>query len=302
MMRARNEDSGHRKRTREVYLLRLLRQPLVQFLLLGSALFALHAFFGTRLDGRRPRIVVTAERIEMFSAAWERQWQRPPSPEELDGLIESHLREEILFRKALEMGLDRDDTVVRRQLAQRVEFLAQATVSEVEPSEQELIDFFDERPEIFEVPRRITFSHVYISRDEHGTESETLAREALSDLQAGADPTTTGDRFALQRDYLRKSPAEVARHFGGPFTEAVFELQQGSWQGPLPSGYGQHLVLVKRLEDAYVPSFEEVQTQVREEYFSYRRREVDRTFYDQLRSGYEIVIEEPSVDSARDSR
>jgi hypothetical protein len=274
----------------------------VQFLLLGGALFALHSFFGAELADPKPKIVVSAERIERLSSAWERQWQRPPSPEELDGLIESHLREEILFRKALEMGLDRDDTVVRRQLAQRVEYLAQATVSEIEPSERELLDFFDEHPEIFEVPPRITFSHVYISQDEHGTESETVAREALSDLQEGADPTATGDRFALQRDYLRKSPAEVARHFGSPFTEAVFELQQGSWQGPLTSGYGQHLVLVKRLEDAHLPSFDEVRTEVREEYFSYRRREVDRTFYDQLRSGYEIVIEEPIVDSARDSR
>ena len=302
MMRDRNEHSGYREPTPGAYRLKFLRQPLVQFLLLGGALFAVHAFFGAQLGDQKPQIVVSAERIELLSAAWERQWQRPPSPEELDGLIASYLREEILFRKALEMGLDRDDTVVRRQLAQRVEFLAQATVSEVEPKEQELLDFYAAHPEIFEVPRRITFTHVYISGDEHGPESETVARQALSDLLEGADPATTGDRFALQRDYLRKSPAEVARHFGSQFTEAVFELPQGSWQGPLPSGYGQHLVLVKRLEDAYLPSFEEVRTRVREEYFSYRRREIDKTFYDQLRSGYEIVIEEPGVDSALDPR
>ena len=117
---------------------RILRQPLVQFLVLGVALFALYLFFGGSRGEEEKVIVVSARQIQLLSSLWERQWRRPPTPEELNGLIQSFIREEVLYREALAMGLDQDDTVVRRRLAQKIEFLAQDLMAQVMPSEAEL--------------------------------------------------------------------------------------------------------------------------------------------------------------------
>lgn len=274
-------------------LRRILGQPLLQFLVLGVVLFTLYLFFGGSTGEQEKKIVVSSRQIELLSALWEKQWRRPPMPQELEGLIDSFIREEVLYREALAMGLDQDDTVVRRRLAQKIEFLAQDLMAQVMPSEAELRSFYEEHPEIFEEPGRITFSHVYINLDQHGQEWTAIAERLLAELGAGADPRQLGDRFMLQRDYLRKSPDEVARHFGSEFAAAVFELAPGAWQGPLQSGYGLHLVLVERIEPAYLPPLEDVRQKVEDEFISFRRRELNETFYNRLREGYEIVIEEP---------
>lgn len=270
---------------------RFLRSPLLHFVVLGILLFGLYSMFGKRIETESKEIVVSAQQIELLASLWEKQWRRPPMPEELQGLIDSFIREEVLYREALAMGLDRDDTVVRRRLAQKIEFLAQDLATRGEPSEQELRAFFEEHPEIFEEPARITFSHVYINVDQHGDESLTVAEEVLAELQAGGNPDQLGDRFMLQKDYLRKSPSEVARHFGSQFAEEVFTIAPGQWQGPVQSGYGLHLVLVEGQEEPFLPSLEEVRTQVRDEFLSFKRREVDELFYNRLRERYDIVIE-----------
>jgi hypothetical protein len=274
---------------------RLLRSPLLHFLILGFVLFALYSRFGDRRETESKEIVVSAQQIELLASLWEKQWRRPPMPNELQGLIESFVREEVLYREALAMGLDRDDTVVRRRLAQKIEFLAQDLATRGEPSDQELRTFFEEHPEIFEEPGLITFSHVYINIDRHGDRSFDVADEVLAELRAGGDPSQLGDRFMLQRDYLRKSPSEVARHFGSQFAAEVFELAMGEWQGPVQSGYGLHLVFVDSQEEPYMPPFEDLRTAVRDEFLSFRRREVDELFYNKLREGYEIVIETTPV-------
>ena len=273
-------------------LSRLLRSPLLQFLVLGFLVFVLYARYGARVETEDKEIVVSAQQVQLLSSLWEKQWRRPPTAQELEGLVQSFIREEVLYREALAMGLDRDDTVVRRRLAQKIEFLAQDLATQGTPSEQELRLFFEEHPEIFEEPARITFTHVYINIDQHGDKSLEVAEDVLSQLEAGGDPNSLGDRFMLQRDYLRKSPAEVARHFGSQFAEEIFQIAPGAWQGPMQSGYGIHLVLVEGVEDAYLPPLEEVRGEVQDEYQSFRRREVDKLFYDRLREGYNVLIEE----------
>ena len=276
-------------------LSRFIRSPLLHFLVLGALLFVLYSIYGDKGQMENKEIVVSAQQVELLSSLWEKQWRRPPMPQELEGLINSYIREEVLYREALAMGLDRDDTVVRRRLAQKIEFLAQDLATRGEPSEQELRTFFEEHPEIFEEPGRITFSHVYINVDQHGNDSFDVAEEVLGKLQAGGDPDGLGDRFMLQKDYLRKSPSEVARHFGSQFADEVFEIEMGEWQGPVQSGYGLHLVLVESQEEPYLPQLEDVRGEVRDEFQSFRRREVDELFYNKLREGYEIVIEEPQL-------
>jgi peptidyl-prolyl cis-trans isomerase C len=272
----------------------ILRAPLLHFAILGVLLVGLYSLFGNKVETESKEIVVSAQQVELLSSLWEKQWRRPPTPQELEGLVQSFIREEVLYREALAMGLDRDDMVVRRRLAQKIEFLAQDLATQIEPSEQELRTFYDDHPEIFEAPARITFTHVYINVDQHGDESFDVAEEVLVELRAGGDPNSLGDRFMLQRDYLRKSPSEVGRHFGSQFADEVFKIAPGDWLGPVQSGYGLHLVLVESLEAAFLPSLEDVRVDVKNEYLSFKRREVDEFFYNRLREGYNVVIEETS--------
>jgi len=271
----------------------LLRQPLIQFLALGLLLFGLYLLVGDRRRDEGKKVVISEQKIELLAALWEKQWRRPPTPDELDGLIRSTVREEILYREALAMGLDRDDTVIRRRLAQKIEFLAQDLASQVEPTPGELETFYADHAEIFQEPVRITFTHVYVNVDTHGADSATVADNLLDELRAGADPGELGDRFMLQSLYLRKSPAEVARHFGGDFSAAVFEIEPGDWSGPIRSGYGLHLVQVSDRVETYLRPLEEVRDKVKNELISFRRREMDEKLYERLSADYEIVIEFP---------
>jgi peptidyl-prolyl cis-trans isomerase C len=274
---------------------RILRAPVFHFFVLGAILFGTYTLFADKQEEEGKQIVISAQQVELLASLWEKQWRRPPMPEELDGLVQSYIREEVLYREALALGLDRDDQVVRRRLAQKIEFLAQDLATAGEPGEAELRVFYEEHPEIFEEPARITFSHIYINTDKHGAESVAVAERYLAELESGADPSQVGDRFMLQSEYLRKSPDEVARHFGRQFAEEVFVIEPGAWSGPVQSGYGLHLVFVEGVQEAFQPPLEEIRQAVRDEFMSYRRREVDGLFYNKLREGYEIVIEEPQT-------
>jgi peptidyl-prolyl cis-trans isomerase C len=273
---------------------RLLHDPLLQFVVLGLVFFALYLVARDETVEEDRQIVVSVRQIEQLSALWQSQWRRPPTETELAGLVESHVREEVLYREAKSLGLDRDDLVVRRRLAQKIEFLAQDLATQGEPSDAELETFFQEHPDLFRVPPKVSFVHVYVSRDARGAAADADAEAILETLRAGAEPSEQGDRFMLQRQYLRKRPDEVARHFGSRFADEVIELPRGKWVGPVESGYGIHLVFVESLEEAYLPDYADVKEDIRNEYMSFRRREVDELFYSKLREGYEVVIEDPS--------
>ena len=271
----------------------LLRQPLFQFLVLGVVLFALYAIFGQKQEAESKEIVITNQQIALLATMWEKQWRRPPTPQEMQGLVESFIREEVLYREALAMGLDRDDTVVRRRLAQKIEFLAQDLATQGEPGDAELRTFFAENSERFEIPATVTFTHVYLNLDERSEAVFDDAERTLGALRAGADPNQQGDRFMLQSRYVGLDRQGVARNFGSQFADSIFALTSDDWEGPVQSGYGLHLVRIEGREEAYLPPFEEVRLRVRDEFISNRRREVDELFYQRLREGYTITVEEP---------
>jgi hypothetical protein len=251
--------------------------------------------FGEKQEAESKEIVISTQQIELLASMWEKQWRRPPTPQELDGLIQSFVREEVLYREALAMGLDRDDMVVRRRLAQKIEFLAQDLATQGEPGDAELRTFYQENAEVFEVPATVTFSQVYLNLDTRGEDTLEDADRILADLRQGADPGQVGDRFMLQSHYADLTQPGVARNFGSQFAEAIFELAPGSWEGPVQSGYGLHLVQVEDRAEAFLPPFEEVRLRVRDEFMTNRRREVDELFFERLRENYEVVIEEPTT-------
>lgn len=274
--------------------MKLLRQPLLHFLLLGAAIFALNAWLGRGSDQSRT-IAISAADVGRMADVWERQWRRPPTNAELRGLVDQQIHEEIFYREALAQGLDKDDVIVRRRLAQKLEFLAEDLSADPVPKDADLTTFFEANPERYREPPRLSFSHLYFSRDRHGADTESTAAQALTHLIAGpplnpAELRALGDAFMLQSDFVDRTPAELDRLFGADFGERVAALPTDTWQGPIASGYGLHLILVTHRSDAYLPALADVRDTVQRDFVDAKRREANTTFYEQLRSRYRIEI------------
>ena len=279
-------------------LKRILSEPLHHFLLLGVGIFALYAWLGGG-DAKAPerRIVVSAADAAQMAELWAKRWSRPPTPRELRGLVDARVREEVLYREALALGLDRDDTIVRRRLAQKMEFLFEDLGGRMEPSEEELRAYLAEHRDRFREPARLTLSHVYVSLDRRGEAAEPDAERILATLRKTSpdgDPGGHGDAFPLASAYTDVDGDEIAGIFGARFADRVTELSPGAWHGPVESGYGVHLVFVHRRTEPRVPALAEVEQRVRDEWRAARRREVNEAIFAKLLEGYEVV-EEPAA-------
>ena len=274
---------------------RLLKEPLVHFVLLGAALFAAYSLMSSRYEVSRDAIIVSAGKIEHISALFARTWQRPPTRTELEGLINDFIREEVAYREGMAIGLDRDDTIIRRRIRQKLEFIAEDIATQIEPSDDELAEYLTAHADQFRIDPRLTFRQVYLNSDKRGNAVENDARELLVAFKGdpSIDTSTLGDRILLEHGYADVPLREVARLFGQRFAAAVVDLEPGAWSGPIESGYGVHLVFVDRRIEARLPELDEVREQVRREWNNTRRVDMTETFYSNLLDRYEIVIEWP---------
>ncbi len=278
---------------------RLLREPLVHFLILGLALFVVYTAVN-RGPARTPQshqIVLTLDDLRQLQIGFVAQWQRPPTPQEMVGLIENRIREEILYREALAMGLDKDDTIVRRRMAQKMEFLAEDVASAHEPTAEELKAWFAKNTKMFTQPPRVTFRHLYFSPDRRGPHVREDAAKALAKLAgkpAGwPGAAALGDPFMMS-DYLAdRTPDQIAKDFGPPFAKSLFEQKPGTWTGPIESGYGWHLVFLDSLMPARVPVFEEVEPDVKTAWLAAQKAEAWDKAYRAMRAKYELVLPAP---------
>ena len=277
--------------------MKLLREPLVHFLILGAMLFGVFALLGERSSARTGQIVVTPGHIEHLTVSFTRTWQRPPTAPELAGLIEDYIREEVLYREAVAMGLDRDDTIVRRRLRQKLEFLTEETAETAPPSDAELQTFLQQHADAFRVEPRLAFQHVYLSRDRRGDAIDTEARELLAQLTTGAatDTAALGDPFLLPHAFVLLSRNEITRLFGDAFATRLQHLEPGRWLGPIESAYGLHLVFIHERTDGRLPALDEVRQAVQREWLAARRKALNEQFYQHLRARYTVVVEQPQA-------
>ena len=277
-------------------LRRALGEPLLQFMVIGALLFAgyrlVHPERPATLEGNR--IELTAADVRQVEIVWTAQWHRAPTQDELQGLLESRVREEILYREALALGLDRDDIIVRRQLARKMEFLAEDVSAIGEPTAEELGAWFAGNAQRFAESPRVSFRHLYFSSDRRGPralEEAGLAVRALAG-KSGAWPGAArlADAFMLQDHYADRSFEQMAKEFGPGFAKSLFELTPGSWQGPIESGYGWHVVWVDSITPGRVPALEEVEPDAKAAWVAERRAEAKRKAFDAMRARYEVVL------------
>jgi parvulin-like peptidyl-prolyl isomerase len=234
-----------------------LREPLLHFLLIGAALFILYGLQNDQPVNDDNRIIISEANIDRLLTLWEKKWQRLPSQSELDGMIEAQIREEVLYRESLAMGLDQNDSIVRRRLAQKVEFIFSDLASQVEPSDSELAQYLAAHADKFEVPARISFQQIYLNSDKRGAHVQSDAKNLLDKLtqpDSSVDIVAAGDPFMFGQQHENLTVHGVSRLFGKDFANKLFSLQAGSWQGPVQSGYGLHLVQISNMTAPVQPS------------------------------------------------
>jgi hypothetical protein len=275
---------------------RLLREPLLHFLLLGITLFGVYALVRDRAPDRTGQIVVTQSQIEQLVIGFTRTWQRPPTAEELAGLVEDRIREEVLYREAMSMGLDRDDTIVRRRLRQKLEFLIPDLAAQIAPpTERELEAYLQQHADKYRGAPTVSFEQVFFDRNRRGKSAWTDAVSALTRLNgprgAAVNLDTMGDASLLPIELTRTQESEVSRLFGGTFSQSLVKVPPGRWAGPLESSYGLHLVLVREQVPGRVPEIASVREAVLRDLLAERRQQALDAAYAKFRARYAVVVE-----------
>lgn len=286
--------------------MRLVREPLIHFLLIGVSVFALQGLTAAPRDtASGNRIVIDAGDLGQLARLWERRWQRAPTPDEMRGLIAERVREEVFYREALALGLDRDDVVIRRHLAQKFAFLTDDLSAARGPDIPELAAWYAANQERYRTPARISFTQIYFSPDRRGAAAGPEARLILARLRAGEpglDPGVLGDGRLLDATYEDQTAQQVEALFGRAFAASLFPLEVGTWAGPIRSGYGLHLVHVGKMTPGTVPPLGEIEERVRNDWAYEQRQRANEAVYRELLARYSVTIEatDPSVGGRSD--
>ena len=263
----------------------LLRQPLVQFIVIGGAIGLLYGLLGNGAGGDSNRTVtVSAGEFHMEFSHYD---EAP-----------AQVRERVLYREALLMGLGNDDPIVRRVIAQKLELLYSDLLElSLSPTDQELREYFASNADAYRPPPRVTVTQIFLNPDMREERTLPDAEQMVARLreQGGATEETDElrDSLMLQRYYPGHSEAEIARLFGTEFAGEVMGLAAGEWHGPLLSGYGVHVVYIHDRLEPPMPEFEAVEESVRRDWTTDRRRELSEEFFSALLDRYEVVIEQP---------
>ncbi len=275
---------------------RLLREPLVHFLLIGMVLFGLYGLMQSGRPATVPskEIRLSLDEIAQLTLLHQSQWRRPPTPQELARLVENKVQQEILYREALAMGLDKDDEIVKRRMAQKMQFLAEDVAAAREPTTAELRSWYEKHSARFAQPPRLSFRHLYFSPDRRGDRARDDAERALAKLTGqpvdAKIASSLADPFMFQEYYRDRAPDYLGKEFGPPFALAVAKLQPGAWQGPVESGFGWHLVFVDTVIPGRVPAFEEIEPDIRTAWLGEQKALAWEKAYKEMRAKYTVLL------------
>ncbi len=272
-------------------LKKILHEPLTHFVLAGGLVFFLYSLIGSDIDSGR-QVVIDKAVVERLKSGWRLRANREPTAAELDGLLADHLYEELFSREARALGLEYGDPVIRRRLTQKMSLLTESAAQQAEPGADTLLAWYEAHPELYRTEPRLGFKHIYFSHDRPGGRAAEDAGAVLSRL-AGAAATAgapdLGDSFMLPREFTDIGQSQLGRLFGEDFAASLLALETGSWQGPILSGYGYHLVYLYQVHDAKPIPFEESRPRVLQDWQRDRYEQAEQDLLEELKSRYEII-------------
>jgi parvulin-like peptidyl-prolyl isomerase len=281
--------------------LKFLRDPLFHFLFLGAGLFMVFSLVNSSVSVPAEQIVIDETQVLRLAEQFQRTWMRPPTRQELQGLAEDFVKEEILYREARALGLDQDDLVIRRRLRQKMEFIHADLTEPKPPMDADLQAYMDANKDRFRRPDRFSFQQIYFNPDKQSADVKQKAAELLARLNTEAlsavDPNLIGDATLLPARLDGVTQREVANTFGRGFAEDIENANTDRWSGPYKSSYGLHLVRITKREAGGLPAMAEIRPILERKWYAERRKEANERFYRTLRARYDVEIRIPA-DSA----
>ena len=266
-------------------LRRIFQQPLVHFLALGALIFiAFELIEGDENTVRDDVIVVDLQMVKQLSARYENTWRRKPNNSELAGLIDDHIREEVLVREAEAFGFDENDAVIRRRLRKKMEFLVESAVAALQPSDEQLKAFFQINVGDYSKAERIALEQVYIGEKADGATIDAVKAA----LEGGEDPAGLGERSLLPPYTTLTTRSVIDGTFGNGFFAAVAEFPEATWAGPVRSGYGLHVVRIIKREKPRTPNFDEVREYLERDWRKNKTAELSNKEFQRLLSRYSV--------------
>lgn len=263
------------------------------FFLLGGAMFVLFQQVSTDYQPDNAEILVSKSQIQALASSFEKTWQRSPDVKELNALIQSFIREEVLYREALAFGLDKNDGVIRRRLSQKMQFLSEDIADLEQADDKTLQTYLDDHVDQYMKPSRFSFRQVYFNTSKQGHATQSEVQSLLIKLRKGdVDGKASGDPIMIDHQFNLIRETEVERILGAQFVQALSGLPTGSWQGPVESGFGLHLVFIDEFEASKTPKLDDVRTQVARDWSAMKRSEINQAVYDKARQRYHVIVEE----------
>jgi len=263
---------------------KLLKEPLLHFVVIGAALFAVHHWFVSPQE-RTNVVEIDKQRMAGLELEFERTHGRTPTTEELNAATQAYVEDEIFYREALSLGLHNNDPVVRRRLIQQIQLLAEQNAVRDKPSDEQLKSWLKEHQKKYRQPASVTLEHVFFSNEK--SDYVSRSQSALP----GKQPTSTGEPFALGRRLTRWTEARLEKQFGAEFAAKVLALEPRQWAGPLISKFGAHLVNVLERVDAAPAELNRVRQRVQTDYMAERRIEARRQAVERMLKRYTVTTE-----------
>ncbi len=274
---------------------KLIREPLVHFLALAVVLFGIGIFRGEGGGPASNRIAITSGAVDRLLQGFRMTWQRPPTESEFRGLVEDYLKEEVLYREALEMGLDRDDQIIRRRMRQKLEFLTADLVESFEPTDADLQAHLEANVDLYKQEAKLSLVQVFIGERLGIERDRARAMSILEELKTNpnADPELMGDPFMYPAAHSDMRERDLLGVFGEEFTAQVLALSVGEWSGPVTSAFGLHITRLDALDEGRPSELAEVRDAVRRDVVSQRTREAEQSYFDALLAQYIVTVEWP---------
>ena len=274
-----------------------LKEPLFHFMFIGAGIFVLYGLTANEPIDEESRIEISSVRADRMVTLWEKRWNRPPTQEEFNGLTKAYIKEEVLYKEALAMGLDADDPVVRRRMAQKVEFISNDMMTLETPTDKELQAYLDAHSSKYQLAGEMSFKQVYFNPSKHDASMEKEARELLAKLSQenhNLDVSTLGDTFLHGSAFKNIKEFEVNRMMGKAFTKKLFEQVTNKWVGVISSSYGLHLLYIESKQEAKIASLELAREAVISDWESDERKRINEVFVNNLSEQYTITIAQPT--------
>lgn len=274
---------------------KIIKNPLFHFFIIGTVIYIGYALLNKDTNDQENVIVITSGEIQWLEDNWKKTRNRAPSLEERKGLIKQQVRQKVMYKTAVEMGLDKDDIIIERRMVQKLEFLTSDILTPPNPLDGELKEFYEKNPNQYKTSSAITITQLYFDPDKRENKTLSDAENALVLLKKKGEPENSdsnfGDVFMLPSYFSEVSDIELAKSFGNEFAEELFSLEPGSWYGPILSGYGTHLVYIHELKKATLLEFEKVAEDVKKEWQKKKLEELNDLYEEALIARYEIIIE-----------